>query len=55
MKIFISLLLVIVSAISSMVGFINTVSFNHTDSAPVIMFLLGLILIGVAGTIRHRA
>lgn len=55
MKILATVFLVIVSALFSMTGFINIVSLNHVESAPVIMLLFGLTLILIAGTARHKA
>ncbi len=54
MKILTCLILVAVSTLSSMVAFVDVISFNHTESAPIIMLLLGLTLIGIAGTVKRR-
>ena len=54
MKTLATLFFVALSALFSMAGFINIISFNRIESAPIVMLLLGLTLIGVAGTVKRR-
>lgn len=54
MKILATLFFVTLSALASMTGVINILAFNRYESAPIIMLLLGVTLIGIAATVRRR-